>query len=253
MRCVYAALILMLLFLGACAMNDNKEILHYEQSAVKAIDKALQDLKLPSKLAEIISNTDMITIGSIEFHSTKDINIIATVEDALIKQFVQAGYKVLERDYDMLYKNMLDSGKLNGSSFTVNIQEDAVPGYAISKTGGFELTPATKTIAYRIEELGIAYIPIRDKDKEYIRQARVILNVRVENPVTNQILFVDTFEGISEDSESGVKLKALEKIHYHYHPRAYPASYLKNEGSNVLMIIQEDKEQERRPGCAGGS
>jgi curli biogenesis system outer membrane secretion channel CsgG len=250
MKLHYVLFLAVIVLLSGCSTTKSY-VLSYEQSAALAIEKAIIDMNLPAKLSGTVSPSDMITFGSIEEVTTSDADVIVAVEDAVIRQFVNSGYKVLERDFDQIHKNWIDSGKINGANLSFKFQEGMKPAYEVTKNGAFELTPATKVVTYRINELGIMYTPIKNSAgyvEVVTRNARVIMNVRVENPATNQILYSNTFEGNYEDVLPNAHARNLENIHYRFHPYNYPVSNPNRRIDDTGKLIDNSQETQRK-GC----
>ncbi|MDD2507398.1 MAG: hypothetical protein PHQ78_08835 [Candidatus Cloacimonetes bacterium] len=227
------------LLISACS-TTRTVTLPYEQSAAMAIDKAVKNINLPTKLSGYLSPLDHITLVSIEDPGTTDNDVTATVEDAIINQFVSAGYKILERDNDMIYKNLIDSGKLNGSNITVTASEGSESIINLTKTGGFEITPATKVVSYRINEIGVLYGPDKDEyrsSSNIERNAQVIMNVRVETPANNQIIHGNTYEGTFQDYVPRQTARYLENMHYRFHASNYPKTNPKRISDDILPQI----------------
>ncbi|HOY84930.1 MAG TPA: hypothetical protein PLQ80_06505 [Candidatus Syntrophosphaera sp.] len=251
MKLHYVLFLAVIVLLSGCSTTKSY-VLSYEQSAALAIEKAIIDMNLPGKVASAVTVADMITFSSIETHTTSDHDVIAAVEDAVIRQFVNSGYKVLDRDFDQVHKNLLDSGKLNGASVTVNYQEGLEPVYELTKNNALEITPANKAVTYRINEIGVMYTPIKDNNgyvNEVTRDARVIINVRVENPATNQILYSNTIEGKYQDVLPATYARYLEDVHYRFTPSKYPMLYPNRKTNDYLQIIETNPQTQQKTGC----
>lgn len=246
--------------LSACTVNQNyQQGVTFDQSASIAIKKAVHDLDLPTQLSNVVSKTDKITIESIDTPTTDDGNIVSTVEDVVISQYVDAGYKVLERDYDMLVRNYLSSGKLSESDVSMKLGEDVPVLLSLDKRSDFDITPADKAVTYRVNEIGIVYtIPstvsnsgTKTQTGMAIRNSRVILNVRVEDPSTNQILFSKTLDGNYSDEVPMQHASTLQNLHYQFHSYKNPVA---NPGSQSgVNVLEQTLAQPSRPKSGGSS
>ena len=76
----------------------------YEKTNASLIQKSIKDLNALENLKSYIKKSDKITIVGVEDYKTGDYSLLATLEDEIIKEFVSEGYKVLERDNDMVYR-----------------------------------------------------------------------------------------------------------------------------------------------------
>lgn len=242
--------------LSACTVNQTyQKGVTFDESASIAIKKAVSEMDLPTQLSDIVSKTDKITIESIDTPTTTDDNIVSAVEDVVISQYVDAGYKVLERDYDMLVRNYISSGKLSDSDVSMKLGEDVPVLLSLEKRSDFDITPADKAVTYRVNEIGIAYtIPstisqsgTKSQTGMAIRNSRVIMNVRVEDPSTNQILLSKTLDGNYSDEVPIQNVSTLQNLHYQFYsyknPVANPGS---PSGINVLeqTLVQPAKAKE---------
>ena len=94
-------LFLTLLFLSSCAIIPQ---VSYEKTNASLIQKSINNLNTLDNLKSKISKSDKIVIVGVEDYNTSDYSLLVTLEDEIIKEFVMQGYKVLERDEDMVYR-----------------------------------------------------------------------------------------------------------------------------------------------------
>jgi hypothetical protein len=214
----------LMVLISACSVNKKEHrVLKYGDSAYSAIERAVKEIKLSNRLSSVINDGDVVTISSIESVHSEDGHVNALVEDIFIHDLLSAGYAVMERDHNVVYKNLIDSGKLNKSDVSIKDNESIGFSYMIEKADGFEVLPANKSINYRIKEIGVAYRPddSPDSKSKTIREARVIMNVRVESPSTNRILYCDTLDGSVFDTFNTKEAKGLESLGYKFTPSGY--------------------------------
>ena len=205
------------------------------------------------------NKNDNIIIVSMENEETYDNSLIAIVEDVLIEKLLKNGYKVLERDKDLIYRLMSESDEkynfynrnkrkaiLNSGTFGISgsLYGYSIP-YGISKsivTSGknmyeienydenvikTNLTSADKMIAYRILECGIAYKEDEKSTKadSLDRIAHTIIKCRVEDANSGDILSITDLENITKEKISKKDKELLEEFHYRYYGFAYPNIY----------------------------
>ncbi|MBM56189.1 MAG: hypothetical protein CMB32_06500 [Euryarchaeota archaeon] len=95
--------------LASCSLSTDTISVSYEKSNSVLIQKSIKDLNATEILNSSIDENEKITICSIEQSITDDSGISAQIEDELIKEFVNKGYTVLERDYDMIGRMISES------------------------------------------------------------------------------------------------------------------------------------------------
>ena len=209
-----------------------------------------------------ISKTDKIAIVGVEDYKTGDYSLLATLEDEIIKEFVSKGYKVLERDNDMVYRLFSEESSnykyMNrvkrydrSNSYDVSggtIFGSTSDGYNRAYLSGEEyrksasasygqenyeqqyqssLQSADKIISYRVIESGIVY-DYDDKDAgmgEVEREARTILEVRLTNAKTSEILTAITLDGKANDFVKETDVKALKGFSYRYYSHTLPKTH----------------------------
>ena len=205
MKTTLYILVATLLF-SSCAI---KQTVTYEKTNASLIQKSIKDLKTVDNLKSKISKADKIAIVGVEDYKTSDYSLLATLEDEIIKEFVANGYKVLERDNDMIYRLFSEESKnykhiniVKGAKYGISSSSSNDDYYSYYLSGGSNsnsgydqeylstLKSADKIISYRVIESGIVY-DYDDKDAgmgEVEREARTILEVRLTNAKTSEIL-----------------------------------------------------------------
>lgn len=234
MRLFHFIAIIFFVFSSACSVTTTRS-LSFDKSAAVAIEKAITDIDLPSKLTNAVSKTDFATIESIEYATTVDNELSAVIEDVLITSFVNAGYKIMDRDYDMMLRNLINSGKMNGANVSFNYSDKENPILEVNKAGGFLVTPTNKVISYRVKEAGIIYSNLDSTANIVDRNASVIMSIRVEDPTDNKILLSQTFQGNHTDRIPADSANHLENLHYAFKPYTYPVSNPNKQMTNIAL------------------
>jgi hypothetical protein len=200
--------------------------------------------------------------------------LLATLEDEIIKEFVVQGYKVLERDNDMVYRLFaeessnykyinrvqsynksseydLSGGSLFGSAndsysnaylSAKEYSESASKSYSeqnYSQQYQSSLQSADKIISYRVIESGIVY-DYDEKDAqmgEVEREARTILEVRLTDAKTSEILSAITLDGKANDFVSTNDVDALKDFSYRYYSHTLP----KTHGNPAKATVKSSK------------
>ena len=249
-----------IVFLSSCVVTA--PTVTYEKTNASLIQKSIKDLNALENLKSKISKTDKITIVGVEDYKTSDYSLLATLEDEIIKEFVVQGYKVLERDNDMVYRlfseessnykyinrvqsyNKSNEYDLSGSSLFGSAND----GYSNAYLSGKEysesasnsysqqnysqqyqssLESADKIISYRVIESGIVY-DYDEKDAqmgEVEREARTILEVRLTDAKTSEILSAITLDGKANDFVSTNDVDALKDFSYRYYSHTLPKTH----------------------------
>ena len=230
-------LFILVSFLSSCAIMPE---VSYENSNASLIQKSIKNLNAVKSLEDYLSKKDKIIFIGMEDKKTRDWSIPATLEDEIIKEFVVNGYNMLERDNDLIYR-MLSEEKENYVHInrevenSTSIQEGAAAvgannygssyifGYAneqkeleknelpnFEATYNSQLSSADKIISYRVIESGIHYYNENDnpdaKIGELKREARTILEVRLIDSKTSEILNALTLDGVASDNVREIEM-----------------------------------------------
>lgn len=247
-------------FISSCAIKGPS--VTYEKTNASLIQKSIKDLKTVENLKSKINKSDKITIVGVEDYDGGDYSLLATLEDEIIKEFVISGYKVLERDNDMVYRlfseespnyKYINKIKSHDRSYSYDYSESSLRGNAsdgysnaylsggssnFSNSGSYaqenynqeyqsSLQTADKIISYRVIESGIVY-DYDEKDAkmgEVEREARTILEVRLTDAKTSEILSAITLDGQANDFIEETDIRALKDFSYRYYSHTFPKTY----------------------------
>ena len=253
-------LFIAVLFLSSCAIQQT---VSYEKTNASLIQKSIKNLNTVDNLKSKINKADKIAIVGVEDYDGGDYALLATLEDEIIKEFVSKGYKILERDNDMVYRlfseespnykyiNKIES--YGGSSAydlsSAKIIGSASDGYnsraylsgssaSLAKSESYSQTnynqeyqsslqSADKIISYRVIESGIVY-DYDEKDAkmgEVEREARTILEVRLTDAKTSEILSAITLDGKANDFVKEGDVSALKSFSYRYYSHTFPKTH----------------------------
>lgn len=216
------------ILISACSVGtiQSPPKIEYQKTAAVAIERAVAEMDLPTKLVDSIRRTDNISIVSMDSQGKSDNPIFTTINDILIQEFVEANYAILERDDRMIVNNHLDSGKLNGTTVAVKNRDDLVD--IVLDELELNVTPANKVIAFKVKEAGVRYVPVDNNTSAFqttsyvMREAHVILTVRVMDPATGKILYSKTHEGKVEDRLNAGLAQRLERMNFKFAAPSYP-------------------------------
>ena len=248
------------LLFSSCALQQT---VTYEKTNASLIQKSIKDLNTLDNLKSKINKTDKIAIVGVEDYKTSDYSLLATLEDEIIKEFVIQGYKILERDNDMVYRLFSEESPnykyinrvksydksnaydVSGSSLFGEANDGGynnayLSGEAYSKSASVSysqenynqeyqssLQSADKIISYRVIESGIVY-DYDDEDAsmgEVEREARTILEVRLVNAKTSEILSAITLDGKANDFVNETDIQALKDFSYRYYSHTLPKTH----------------------------
>jgi hypothetical protein len=225
------------------------------------LEETLDDLKLSDIIKNKIPKKSNIVLRNIELDETSDRKMVALVEDQLIAQLVNSGYRVLERDenvikrtleerysggkFSLFKKDIKSSSGQSSEKMTVkakkNQTEIVVDQMTSTKGDDYlvktHLTGADYIISYRIQELGINY---SDGDKNSVARSSIVrLHVRAENTRSGAIALASNIESKKTDMLSHDMVKTLKKYRYGQFYNGYP---LANEKENTTYYYSN-----RRP------
>jgi hypothetical protein len=261
--------------LSSCAIPG--PTVTYEKTNASLIQKSIKDLNTLESLKSKINKSDKIVIVGVEDYKTGDYSLLATLEDEIIKEFVREGYKVLERDNDMVYRlfseesknykhiNRVKGAKYGVSAYSKNEDYNSYYLYGNSQASAASISSeiknydqefqsslqsADKIISYRVIESGIVYDYDEKEAKvaEVEREARTILEVRVTDAKTSEILSAITLDGKANDFVNSADVKALKEFSYKYYSHTLP----KTHGSPRVSTVKERKGVSPLPWVMGG-
>jgi len=274
-------LLVAILLFSSCAIQTT---VTYEKTNASLIQKSIKDLNTVGNLKSKINKADKIVIIGVEDYDGGDYSLLATLEDEIIKEFVMSGYKVLERDNDMVYRLFSEespnykyinkikshdrsySYDLSGSSFRGSANDGYsnayLSGSAASQSESVSyaqknynqeyqssLQSADKIISYRVIESGIVY-DYDEKDAkmgEVEREARTILEVRLIDAKTSEILSAITLDGKANDFVKEGDVSALKSFSYRYYSHTFPKTH-----GNPTKATVKSKKVNPWPWIGGG-
>ena len=266
-------LFIAVLFLSSCAI---KQTVTYEKTNASLIQKSIKDLNTLDNLKSKINKTDKIAIIGVEDYKTGDYSLLATLEDEIIKEFVSKGYKVLERDNDMVYRlfseesknykhiNRVKGAKYGVSAYSKNEDYNSYYLYGNSQASAASISSeiknydqefqsslqsADKIISYRVIESGIVYDYDEKEAKvaEVEREARTILEVRLTDAKTSEILSAITLDGKANDFVKEQDISALKSFSYRYYSHTFPKTH-----GNPAKATVKSKKANPWPWIGGG-
>ena len=297
-------LVLYIIFLStvftSCTVTNFKDI-SYENSNASLIQKSIVDLGAVDELKSKLSSDDKIVIVGLEDYKTSDYSMLVTIEDELIKAFVNNNYNILERDNDMLFRlfseesqkfknvnrlkkqsfasssqvsnsiyrsnsNLRSNTNVNGYSSTSRTSGNSNSGFNSNSSSASnfsdiknydqifqsKLDAADKILSYRVIECGIIY-DYNSKDASYDeieRQARTILEVRLTNAKTSEIIHATTLDGSASDIIKESEKKELKDFSYNYYSHTLPKVYGTTQEKN--QNISKGKNPKTFLGIMGG-
>tara|TARA_Y100001970_G_scaffold50742_1_gene64240 strand:+ start:54791 stop:55603 length:813 start_codon:yes stop_codon:yes gene_type:complete len=245
---IYLFISVFLLFTG-CA--SNKVSINYENSNPIKIEESTQGLEisdfLPPAIEKEISNGS-IAIRSIEsdLDNHLDASLRYIIEDNLIANLIDNGYKVLERDPDILsniYRESSDKFKLPTNISATN------------------LNAADYILSYRVLECGISYRkPNNDSyltpgksnwysdalGKQVERIAMTRLHLRLTDSKTSEIITAGLLESQVKDLITEDDIKGLKKINYNFYSHTLPLSTVEDSKINPNHVIKKEKSDYKK-------
>jgi TolB-like protein len=256
--------LLVAVILSSCAIPG--PTVTYEKTNASLIQKSIKDLNTLESLKSKINKSDKIVIVGVEDYKTGDYSLLATLEDEIIKEFVSEGYKVLERDNDMVYRlfseesknykhiNRVKGAKYGVSAYSKNEDYNSYYLYGNSQASAASISSeiknydqefqsslqsADKIISYRVIESGIVYDYDEKEAKvaEVEREARTILEVRLTDAKTSEILSAITLDGKANDFVSTQDVAALKDFSYRYYSHTLP----KTRGNPTKATVKAER------------
>ncbi len=271
-----------LILLSGCAIHQ--PTVTYENTNASLIQKSIKDLNTLDNLKSKIDKSDKIAIVGLEDYKTGDYSLLATLEDEIIKEFVEKGYTVLERDDDLIYRlfseessnykyvnkfksynrssaiqqssggffgssnQPYDNAYLSGSHYS-HFGASSISNKYHNQLYQSSLQSADKIISYRVIESGIIY-DYEEKEAgigEVEREARTILEVRLTDAKTSEIITAITLDGEANDFVDEEDISALKSFSYRYYSHTFP----KTHGNPTKNTIKKEKKKSTLPWIMG--
>ena len=239
----YIYLLTLILLTAGCytptkTIFSNSNVI-YEQTPSHLIKQSIKALDAVNKLSENISKKDKIIIASIENYQTVDSALIVGIEDEIIKEFVLSGYTILERDLHALAWMNNELNYQNNKTLKSKVIDSL--NFLPRKS---ELSSSDKIISYRVIECGIIYKEDPEDASIYNREARTILEIRVINSTTSEVIDAVTLDGISKDEIPKKNISEINKFNYKYYKPLLPNSYSSDESAVILKNQEIEKKAE---------
>ena len=179
----YLVIIVLTLFFSNCANNS---LNNYDNTNPIKIEKSVQGLDIGKILPKPGSLDGRIAIKSIELDNSDnlDIGVAYMIEDNLITNLISNGYKVVERDPDILkvlhlessgkykkystddskvHNNIYNDANITIANATVHIdgkeEEEELEEFDVT-----ELSSSDYILSYRVLECGVVYKDIESLD-----------------------------------------------------------------------------------------
>lgn len=228
MRAFFSMVLLLIpLFFFGCATVQPT----FEDSNQYFLEQTVNKMDLTDEIRTTIPPKSTVAVLSMEKRSTVDEPIIAMIEDQLIRSLLDEGYKVVERDEQMVY-NFIREKKTDCYSLLFfpgtpeldaenpkTAKEFPVGDNWVFKTS---MESADYLISYRVLEMGILYRPIYDSPDHQEREGLVRLHVRVQKADTGEIVFADNVNGKNTSRVPNEFVSQLANYHYSFFPHEFP-------------------------------
>jgi hypothetical protein len=197
----------------------------FEQSNQVFVEQTIANIKIADALKPSIPTGSKVAIVSMEDAYTRDVPIVAMIEDNLIQGLYNSGIQVMERDRDLIRWMVRERFKETFSVVEgdlINSKDSVSRPYSMNilKT---QLTSVDYIVAYRVLECGLIYTNRDAKQGMTTREGLVRLHVRVLSARTGQILFAKQLDGLYKDAIANELVSALKEFHYSFYSYQYPA------------------------------
>lgn len=255
---LFCVSITVLILMIGCAVPPQRVVVsdkpifkpEFEKSNVIQIEKSIDGLEVISSIKSVLSRNHKIVVVSMEKPHSEDSMVSYLIEDNLITDLTKAKYNVLERDEDLLYRLISESGggrKKKG--YRVVIEPRSIEEV-------LDIQSADKILSYRVLECGILLESSKNKTYgnggyDYIRYARTKLHIRVVDVKTGQIELATILENEVQDIIPSGLAQTLSTIHFTYYDYTLPNSPWEKEQVQSTEIISSGRV-DSTPRSSGG-
>lgn len=245
----------------------------WEDSSANLIEESIPSEEVTQLMDSLLTATDRLVVLSEESPKSTDNNLSSGIETQLIQSLVRNKVAVLERDEDLLlrlmgestteftyvtknkssYSGVAASGSRGGSRLVS--EQLAGSSYSSSSSGAMtsgvehwaraestELPPATKLLTYRVIECGIQRgLQSRegglDEDNLISREAMTVLDIKLVDASTGQILHADRISGVSRSEALKGEFDRRKDPKYRFYSHGNP---LQNGNPEEQEVVKED-------------
>lgn len=218
----------------------------------RVLETTVDALSISNVIRPVIRGGSTIAIRNIEADKTTDRKIVALIEDQMVIDLLSKGYAILERDDNAIRRVIEEGGRANYSIIRGEMEyldqlryRDATDknNVVVEPTAVEDnrkhlllthLKSADYVLSYRVQELGINYVPLDLKNMTRHSIAR--LHIRVEEVSTGKILLAENVESTAKDTISNNQVKALA-----FNPRSqfYQAYPGQNPDEGKLYVLSD--------------
>ncbi|MBL7108993.1 MAG: hypothetical protein ISS11_01920 [Candidatus Marinimicrobia bacterium] len=287
MKNIISTLVVLLLLTGCAELNKiqpptvDSIVVDYDSSNPVKIEESIVGLNIVEFVNKVVNkDNDLIVLASAEALFTGDHNYYLDtgtrylIEDNIISSLKIAGYRVGERDPDIMWhlsresKEKYNLYNLQYKGSDANKSEEAkapegatinnyyygnVDSNTLSKSDASlseeesgklvltDLTAADKILTYRVLECGVIYKNSSSDNNKILRLARTRLHCRLENAKTGEILNAGLVEKEIKDIIPKSKMKELKNIHYKFYDHTLPN--IKSQDKLRDVVISSNQKQ----------
>ena len=222
-RLLFVVSLCCIVVLSGCATTRRMLIPTLDQSNQVFLERTVKELDIASMVKQVAPVGSTIALVSIEKPATVDLPIVAMIEDGLIEVLDKAGYKVLERDEDLLRRLVAE-----GSASTYQlVYPPSVPGdpdcpcpegVVVHDT---QLESADYVISYRVLEFGVLY---REGSKRSLAKREGVLraHIRIQDVATGEVKLAERTTAMKTDEVDMRLVQGLADFHYSYYSTDSP-------------------------------
>jgi len=250
---------------------SEKIIIDYNQTNPVKIEESIKGLDINEFVKDHANKSQFFAIQSIEepmiftgtqsgrtyTHNTNSIDwgTKYLIEDILISSLTNEGYKVLERDPEILeslyaesgdkyailnFKTVLESNiGSSGQGTSKSIEREPVKNGEFESSRQYqiltELTSADLLLTYRVLECGVVYKAVENDSYKVERIARTRLHCRLENSKTSEIITAGIVGHVLSDVIEKSLIPDYEEIQYKFYYHTLPNMSQEHEQSTQLL------------------
>lgn len=261
-------------FLTSCYVTKTG-VYAWEDANANLIEQSFPCDEVTQLMDSLLTDADRLVLLSEESSQSTDNNLTVSIETQLIQKLVRNEIAVLERDDDLLLRLMGESAPeftyinknktffsgvaASGSSGTSRlVGEQFVGGSSSSSSSGAvtsgverwsraeatQLSAATKLFTYRVVECGIQRgLQSRqgelEEDKLLSREAMTILDIKLIDAQTGQILHADRISGVARSVALKGEFDGRKDPSYRFYSHGNPLQN-GNPTEQEVEVVRDD-------------
>lgn len=267
LRSLILLCVLPIALVTGCSLTPRDIVADFDDSNQRLVEDVVARLDIESSVQAVVPDGASVALVSMERTENGDDRIQAVVEDIHVPRLLERGYRILERDADMVRRL---SAEADSAGFTLVWYPErgwwSSAGAAVGATRGVgfsaanagvesqralgprdelvrhqtSLDAADYLVSYRVLELGVLFGEEDRREKTIEREARARVHLRVQSTHDGAVLAAENLSASLSDSVDSRLVGKLAQFHYVPYGPGLPLSHSTGgwSGSRAVTVEQ---------------